>query len=61
MAGDSENSGDKQEGMSDNTEEVDITARTATIIVAEILLRTEQIDPFKKDLEELCNRYLNMS
>ena len=50
----------KGENVSDNAEEVVIKPRTNTVVITEILLRQEQIEPFKEDLEGLCKKYLNM-
>lgn len=45
----------------DLSEKVVISGRTKGHLVIEISLRAEQIEPFKQDLEELCNSYLNMN
>lgn len=49
-----------RESLLDDTETLDIEQRTTTIIITEILLRPEQIKPFKEELEKLRKKYMKM-
>jgi len=43
----------------DPTEKLEHRKRTNTIIIVEILLRPEQINPFKKRLEDLKREFMS--
>lgn len=46
--------------VDDSTEGDVIVKRTKGNIVVELSLRAEQIPKFESELEDLCNKYLNM-
>jgi len=49
-----------QGDLDDITQEDVIKGRTKGSIVIELSLKPEEINDFKKDLEALCNKYLNI-
>jgi len=44
----------------DNSESDVIKRRPQTNIIIQIRIRPDQIVEFEKDLEDLCNKYINM-
>jgi len=49
-----------ENSVDNNAEEPDIKKRVTGDVFIEISLKPEDVQLFQKDLEDLCNKYLNM-
>lgn len=56
-----ENKDIQYQEIPDTSEEDVVIGRAEGHIIIEIRLRPSQVQKFQEDLEELCNKYLNIS